>query len=327
MTRAFLATRRDRTVDTEVVELDDADLGEGDVDIDIDYSSVNFKDALAVDPNGNVARLEQLVPGVDLAGTVTKSTSEHFAPGDRVLAHGYGVGVSHHGGFAAAARLPAEWLVPLPHSLSTREAMILGTAGFTAALSVLALEEHGLTPGEGPVLVTGATGGVGSVAVSLLAGRGYEVVASTGKESSHRWLHELGAARIIGRGELAASTKPLEEQRWHGAVDCVGGPTLAAVIRQLHYGAAVAASGLTGGPGLELTVFPFILRSVALLGIDSVQLGMARRRQVWDAIAGGLRPEDLESLVAGEVDLNGLPEVLATIARGGVQGRHLVVCN
>ena len=243
--------------------------------------------------------------------------------GTSVVAHGYEIGVSRHGGFAGMARVPAEWLVALPEGLSTREAMVIGTAGFTAAQSVIALEEHGLTPSAGPVLVTGASGGVGSTAVSLLAGRGYEVAASTGKEASHDYLRSLGASEIIDRSTLAEAGRPLESTKWAAAVDCVGGTTLAGVLSRLSYGGAVAASGLTGGAGLATTVMPFILRGVSLLGIDSVQTAIERRRAVWERLGADLKPPGLE-VIGHDISLSDLDATLTSILAGALTGRFVV---
>lgn len=322
---AFVAERRDGAVERRLTELGRDELPEGEVLVQVAWSSVNYKDALATIPDGRVARVSPLVPGVDLAGLVVESTSAEVPPGSEVIVHGYDLGVAHHGGYAAYARVPAGWVVPLPGGLTMRQAMLVGTAGFTAALSVDQLEQRGLEPGAGPVLVTGASGGVGSMAVGILAARGYEVVASTGKSAEHGWLTGHGAASVIDREELAAdSGRPLDKERWAAAVDCVGGSTLASVVKGLRYGGAVAASGLTGGSVLATTVFPFILRGVALLGVDSVQAPLDRRRSVWQRLATDLRPRDLDGLAAEEVGLDGLEPVLDAILAGGVRGRTLV---
>ncbi|HEY8489294.1 MAG TPA: acryloyl-CoA reductase [Thermaerobacter sp.] len=302
-----------------------ADLPTGEVTIRVAYSGVNYKDGLASRPDGRVVRSYPIVPGIDLAGKVAESTDPRFRPGDPVLVTGYELGVSHHGGYAEMARVPAQWVVPLPRGLDLREAMILGTAGFTAALALHRLEEHGLAPGDGPVLVTGASGGVGSVAVAILARRGYEVVASTGKAGAEDYLRRLGAARVIPREQVAvAGGKPLEKQQWAAAIDAVGGDTLAHILRTTRYGGAVAAIGLTGGSQLNTTVFPFILRGIALLGIDSVYCPMPLRMRIWQRLAGDLRPPSLESLVHGEVGLSGLPAAFEDVLAGRVRGRILV---
>ncbi|HUA95763.1 MAG TPA: acryloyl-CoA reductase, partial [Acidimicrobiales bacterium] len=314
---AYVVRRRDDGIDHGPEDLDGddfRDLPPGDVLIRVEWSSVNYKDAMVTQPGNRVARISPLVPGVDLAGVVVSSPGGDPAPGTPVLAHGHDLGVSRHGGFARFARVPSDWVVALPAGMSTREAMIIGTAGFTAALSVDQLEHHGLRPGDGPVLVTGASGGVGSFAVNLLGGRGYEVVASSGKEAERPWLEAIGATRVIGRAEL--DTEPgrtLGPELWAGAVDCVGGATLAQIIRTLRYGAAVAASGLTAGTALETTVFPFITRGVALLGVDSVSTPTERRRRIWARLADDLRPTDIEALVAREVDLHGVATALDDI--------------
>jgi acrylyl-CoA reductase (NADPH) len=285
---------------------------------------VNYKDGLACRKDGKVARISPLVPGIDLAGTVVDPGKSSFAVGQSVLAHGYDLGVAHHGGYSQYARVPGEWVVPLPSNLTERQAMSLGTAGFTAALSVVVLEEHGLAPGSGPILVTGATGGVGSVAVSILATLGHRVTAVTGKPDAADWLRSLGASEVIDRSEVSDASRPLQKERWAGAVDCVGGETLAHVVASLRYGAAVAASGNTGGVKLPTTVFPFILRGVALLGVDSVNCPIERRRMVWERLAGDLRPTTLDDLATDEVAFDGVQAALERILAGQAKGRTLV---
>jgi acrylyl-CoA reductase (NADPH) len=276
-------------------------------------------------PGNRVARISPLIPGVDLAGTVLDSNEPSIRVGQGVIAHGYDLGVAHHGGFSELARVPAGWVVPLPATLTTRRAATIGTAGFTAALSLHRLEHHGLEPASGPVLVTGASGGVGSMAVSLLASRGYQVVASTGKASEHDYLLGLGAAEVIDRDDLLGEPeRTLGPERWAGAVDCVGGSTLSAVLRTLRYGAAVAASGLTGGNAFESTVYPFIVRSVSLIGIDTVQTPIAERRSVWEEMATDWPPEVLDRMVDQELTLDRLEPALERIMGGGVRGRVLV---
>jgi acrylyl-CoA reductase (NADPH) len=318
--RAFVAEQRDGEVERGLRELPLGELGEGDVLVRVEFSSVNYKDALATIPKGQVARISPLVPGVDLAGTVLDGPDA----GAAVLVHGYDLGVAHHGGFAEYARVPRAWVLPLPDGLTARQAMAIGTAGFTAALAVQRLEEHGLEPESGPVLVTGATGGVGSTAVAILAARGYEVVASSGKQDQRGYLVSLGASEVIGRDEVAAGGKPLERQRWAGAVDAVGGATLAGILPAVRYGGAVAATGLTGGTKLETTVMPFILRGVGLLGIDSVQTPMELRATVWRRLAGDLRPPGLEETIARDITLDELEPALDAILRGELTGRTVV---
>jgi len=297
---------------------------EGEVEISVEWSTLNFKDGLAArGPKAKVARLDPLVLGVDLAGTVATEGAGGPQVGTAVVANGWGLGTSHHGGLATSARVPAGWVVPLPDGLSTRDAMAIGTAGFTAALCVLALEAHGLQPGDGPVLVLGAAGGVGSIAIDLLAAQGHEVVASTGG-GDHDLLRELGASEIVDRAETSAeSPKPLERERWAGCVDAVGGASLAYALRTLRYGAAVAATGNVGGAELHTTVFPFILRNVALLGVDSVEVPAERRAEVWGRLATDLRPRHLE-LVTREIGLDEVPDALTAQGAGAGQGRTLV---
>jgi acrylyl-CoA reductase (NADPH) len=324
--RALVAEKEGDAVRRELRELGPQDLPDGDVTVRVEWSSVNYKDALAVSPTGNVARISPLVPGIDLAGVVEDAPAgAPVAPGDAVLAHGYDIGVAHHGGYAEYARLPQGWVVSLPEGMTTREAMVLGTAGYTAARAVMALERHGVRPGDGPVLVTGASGGVGSVAVSILGARGHEVVASSGKESEHDWLRSLGAAHVISREEAAGDeSRPLEKQRWAGAVDSVGGKTLAGVLRSLRVGAAAAACGNTGGAELPTSVLPFILRGVALYGIDSVQTPLEERAETWRRLADDLRPPALDDALVSEVGLDELEATLDSILRGEVRGRTVV---
>jgi acrylyl-CoA reductase (NADPH) len=322
--RALLADASGPESHLELRSLPVTDLGDGDVVVAVSWSSVNYKDGLASRKDGKVARIDPLVPGIDLAGTVVDPGSSALAAGQSVLVHGYDLGVAHHGGYAEYARVPADWVVPLPSGLSERQAMTLGTAGFTAALSVVALEDHGLAPGAGPVLVTGATGGVGGAAVSILAARGYPVTAVTGKAEAADWLRSLGAAEVVDRSAVGDASRPLRRETWAGAVDCVGGETLAAVLASLRYGAAVAASGNTGGAAVPTTVFPFILRGVNLLGIDSVQCPIDRRRGVWTRLAGDLRPSSLDDLATDEVPLVEVPSALERILEGGARGRTVV---
>jgi putative YhdH/YhfP family quinone oxidoreductase len=297
----------------------------GEVTIRVAYSSINYKDGLAVRADGRVVRSYPLIPGIDLAGVVEISEDGRFKPGDSVLAHGYDIGVAHHGGLAEVARVPAGWVVPLPVGLTARQAMALGTAGFTAALSVARLEAVGLTPGRGPVIVTGASGGVGSTAVDILAARGYTVAASTGSAESHAFLRALGASEIVDRAETSAeSSRPLERSRWAGAVDAVGGSTLAYLLRTMNYGGSIAISGNAGGVPFSSTVFPFILRGVNVLGIDSVAVPIEERTTIWERLASDLRPPHLDDTIAQEVSLDEAPAVLEKIVRGETQGRTVV---
>lgn len=327
--QAFQAVTDGDAVQRGVVAMAASDLPDG-VAVEVHWSSVNYKDGLASTPTGRVARISPIVPGVDLAGVLLDDAvrADGVVPaGTQVIVHGYDLGVAQHGGFAEYARVPADWVVALPDGLTMREAMVFGTAGFTAALSVIALQEHAITPDLGPVLVTGATGGVGSTAVAMLAGLGYEVAASTGKPDEAGWLRDLGAAHVIDRAELSEESKrPLEATVWAGAVDCVGGVTLANVLKKVHYGGSVAASGLTGGSGLPATVMPFILRGVNLLGIDSVQTPRARRDQVWARMAADLKPAGLGA-IGHAIGLADLDATLTEILAGGATGRSIVALH
>jgi acrylyl-CoA reductase (NADPH) len=323
--RAFVVNKTEEAFTREVRELKLADLPAGDVTIRVHASSVNYKDGLASTPNGRIVRSYPFVPGIDLAGTVAESSDPRFREGDAVLVTGYDMGVAHFGGYSEYARVPADWVVPLPEGLSMQEAMAIGTAGFTAALSVQRLEQNGLRPERGPVLVTGATGGVGSHAVAMLAGLGYDVVASTGKAEEHGYLRELGAKEILSREELVdPSGKPLQKERWAAAVDPVGGKTLAYVLSTTRYGGSVAVSGLTGGSDLPTTVLPFILRGVNLLGIDSVNCPMDVRLGLWKRLATDLKPQGLTESIAEEITLDQLPDTLDAILKGQLRGRKIV---
>ena len=298
-------------------------LPEGDVLISVEYSGVNYKDALAVTPKGGVVRSYPLIPGIDVAGTVAQSSSPDFAVGDTVVAHGYDIGTGRHGGYASLARYPADQVVKL-HSLTAAQAAAIGTAGFTAAMSVSALRSHWVSPGDGPILVTGATGGVGSVSVDLLAGLGYEVVASTGKVEAHDLLRDLGAAEVIDRVPgPEEKVRPLGKERWAAVVDCVGGTTLAYELSTLKYGGVAAISGLAGSADLPATVLPFILRGVTLVGIDSVALNIEARRAVWQQLETELFPLHLDR-VTRDVSVLDVPDVLGSIIAGKVTGRTRV---
>ena len=324
-TRAFTVGKTESGWARNIVDMPIDQLGDGDVLIQVEFSGINFKDGLASTEAGRIARIDPLIGGVDLAGKIVESSNPNFKVGDNVIAHGYDIGVAHHGGFSQYARVQSAWLVPMPKGLDARTAMMIGTAGYTAALSVDALEKAGLKPGTGPVLVTGATGGVGSVAVGMLALRGYEVVASTGKPETAEWLKQIGASEIIDRAETSAeSAKPLERERWAGAIDCVGGATLAYILRTLKYGCSVAASGLTGGTNLPTSVLPFILRGVNLLGIDSVQTPLEPRKAMWQRIATDLKPSWLDTQSVEIIGLTDLSAQLDKILAGNMRGRVLV---
>jgi acrylyl-CoA reductase (NADPH) len=322
---ALVVNKQDDQFTVNIQKLSLDDLPQGEVLIRVHYSGVNYKDSLAAIPNGNIVSSYPIVPGIDMAGVVVSSEDSRFKEGDEVIATSYGIGVSQSGGYSQFARVPAEWIVPLPDGLTMKEAMIIGTAGFTAALSVLRLEENNLTPEQGSVLVTGATGGVGSFAVSILSKLGYSVEASTGKESEHGYLKKIGAATIVSREDVYdGKLRALGKQKWSGAVDPVGGEPLASVLSQIKYGGAVAVSGLTAGTSLPSTVFPFILRGVNLLGIDSVNCPMDTRLKVWHRLATDFKLEHLEQLVQQEITLEELPDVLPTLLKGEARGRTIV---
>ncbi|WP_368737816.1 acryloyl-CoA reductase [Bacillus sp. EB106-08-02-XG196] len=323
--KAFMVDKVNDQFTAQIKRIEMEDLPESDVIIRVAYSSINYKDGLASIPNGKIVQSYPFIPGIDMAGTVVNSKSPAFKKGDKVIATSYGIGVSHYGGYSEYASIPSEWLVPLPSNLSFKEAMAYGTAGFTAALSIYRLQENGLTPDKGPVLVTGATGGVGSIAVAILSKLKYYVVASTGKESEYDYLRFLGAKEVISRSELThESVRPLEKQRWAGAVDPVGGETLVSVLSHIHYNGSVAVSGLTGGSKLNTTVFPFILRGINLLGIDSVFCPMEKRLKIWEKIANDWKPDTLSSTIGQEISLEELPENLKTILKGQFRGRTIV---
>lgn len=303
------------------------DLPEGDVTVAIEYSTVNYKDGLCIGPGGGLVRKYPHVPGIDFAGTVEASTDERYKPGDKVVLTGWRVGEAHWGGYAQKARVKADWLVPLPEGLDARAAMAVGTAGFTAMLAVMALEDHGLAPGQGPVLVTGAAGGVGSVATAILSNLGYEVAGVTGRPETADYLKSLGATQIVAREEINETTKrPLETESWSGCVDAVGGAMLARVLGQMKYGASVSAVGLAGGAGLPATVIPFLLRGVNLLGIDSVMQPYDNRVRAWQRIASDLPMNKLEAMVH-PATLSDLPELGRDILKGQVKGRVVVDVN
>ncbi|HHY74288.1 MAG TPA: acryloyl-CoA reductase [Bacillus bacterium] len=323
--RAFVVNKEGEAFSAGVKEVGMGELPDCDVAVRVAYSSVNYKDGLASIPNGKIVNSYPFIPGIDLAGTVVESKDSRFCEGDEVIVTSYELGVSHFGGFSEFARVPADWIVKLPAGLSLREAMIYGTAGFTAALSVYRLEKNGLHPDLGDVLVTGATGGVGSMAVAMLAKKGYNVIASTGKVSEYGFLRELGAKEIISRQEVLGEKIPvLGKQRWAAAVDPVGGKTLAAIVSQLKYQGAVAVSGLTGGSEVPTTVFPYILRGVSILGIDSVYCPMDVRKEIWRQMADDLKPSNLLNSIGHEINLEELLHALAAILDGKSKGRVVV---
>ncbi len=306
----------------ETLTLDDLPAGE--VTVSVEYSTVNYKDGLCIGPGGGLVRNYPHVPGIDFAGTVEASDDARYKPGDKVVLTGWRVGEAHWGGYAEKARVKADWLVPLPEGLTTRAAMAVGTAGFTAMLAVMAIEDHGLTPEKGEVLVTGAAGGVGSVATAILAAKGYQVAGVTGRPETADYLTALGASRIVAREEINETVKrPLEAETWAGCVDAVGGPMLARVLGQMKYGGSVAAVGLAGGVALPATVIPFLLRGVNLLGIDSVMRPYDDRVRAWAAIASDLPMDKLEAMVQ-PATLADLPDLGAAILKGKIKGRVVV---
>ncbi|HEY1796848.1 MAG TPA: MDR family oxidoreductase [Stellaceae bacterium] len=322
--QALVLHEADGKVSSQFEMLDDSRLPDGDVTVAVEYSTLNYKDGMVLSGVGRLVRTYPHVPGIDFAGTVVESASGKFKAGDKVVLTGWRVGEMHWGGYAERARVKADWLVPLPTGLSTRQAMAVGTAGFTAMLAVIALENHGLKPGAGEVLVTGGAGGVGSTAVALLAKLGYQVVASTGRPEQGDYLKALGAAELIDRASLSEKpTRPLDRERWAGAVDAVGGNTLATLLTQLKYMASAASCGLAGGSDLPSTVIPFLLRGVNLLGIDSVMCPYEPRVEAWQRVAGDLPLDKLESII-DEVSFDALPGLAKKILSGGVRGRTVV---
>jgi acrylyl-CoA reductase (NADPH) len=323
--RALIVEKaEDGTTSAGVQEIGEDRLPEGDVTVAVEYSTLNYKDGLCLGSGGGLVKSYPHVPGIDFAGTVESSDDPRYAPGDKVILTGWHVGERHWGGYAERARVKADWLVPLPEGLTTRQAMAVGTAGFTAMLAVMALEDHGLAPGHGEVLVTGAAGGVGSVATAILARLGHEVAAVTGRPEQEAYLRDLGAARIVPRAELSEPSKrPLETETWAGCIDAVGGTMLARVLGQMRYRASVAAVGLAGGAELHATVVPFLLRGVNLLGIDSVLRPAEDRVRAWGRIATDLPMDKLEAMIVPAA-LADLPELGAAILKGQVRGRVVV---
>lgn len=326
MFRALMLTQENKQTQANFVDLDDAALPAGDVRVRIDYSALNYKDALAVTGRGAIVRRWPLVPGIDLAGVVEASSDPAWSAGDRVVVNGWGLGETDWGGLAQKASLQAGWLLRLPAHFSTRDSMVIATAGYTAALCVMALQKHGLKPGDGPVLVTGAAGGVGSVAVALLAGLGHEVTASTGRPQEADYLRLMGAGHVVDRGELAAPGKPLQSERWAGVVDAVGSHTLVNALAQTRWNGAVAACGLAGGADLPGTVMPFILRGVTLYGVNCVFQPKAVRERAWALLAEHLKPQQLTQMTH-EVALTDIMQASEDLLAGRIRGRTVVDVN
>jgi acrylyl-CoA reductase (NADPH) len=322
--KAIVVSRgEDKKQSVAVTELHEDELMDGDVTIAVEATTVNYKDGLAITGRAPVVRRFPLVPGIDFAGTVLSSTGSEWQPGDKVILNGWGVGETHHGAFARRARVKGDWLVPLPDGMTPKQAMAVGTAGYTAMLSVMALERHGITPARGPVVVTGAAGGVGSVAIALLSKLGHRVIASTGRPDETDYLKELGAAEIISREELTQPAKPLGRERWAGGIDAVGSHTLANLLSMTSYGGAIAACGLAGGMDLPSSVAPFILRGVSLLGIDSVMAPRSIRLEAWKRIAADLDMTKLARLTT-EIEFDGIIDAAYAIVDGKVRGRIVV---
>ncbi|WP_349366292.1 MAG: MDR family oxidoreductase [Nitratireductor rhodophyticola] len=322
--QAVLISRdEDKKQSVDWTELSEDDLMEGDVTVAVEATTVNYKDGLAITGKAPVVRRFPLVPGIDFAGTVIKSTHDGWKEGDKVILNGWGVGETHYGAYAGRARVNGDWLVPLPDGMTPKDAMAVGTAGYTAMLCVMALERHGITPERGPVVVTGAAGGVGSVAIAILAGQGHHVIASTGRASEADYLKELGAAEIIDREELSGPARPLGKERWAGGVDAVGSHTLANALSMTSYGGAVAACGLAQGMDLPASVAPFILRGVSLLGVDSVMAPKELRMEAWQRIANELDHKKLGA-IASVVPFSDVISAATDIIEGRVRGRVVV---
>ncbi|MFP1797027.1 acrylyl-CoA reductase (NADPH) [Lonsdalea quercina] len=322
MQALILEQHQGKTV-PEVRTIDPTQLPEGNVTVDVSWSSINYKDALAITGQGKIVRQFPMIPGIDFAGTVHRSDDDAFAVGQSVILTGWGVGENHWGGLAQSARVKSDWLIALPEGLSTRQAMIIGTAGFTAMLCVMALEEGGVTPADGEIIVTGASGGVGSTAIALLHALGYQVTALSGRTENADYLRQLGAGQVLDRQEFTTAPRPLEKQRWAGAIDTVGDNVLATLLAQMNYGATVAACGLAGGIALPTTVMPFILRNVRLQGVDSVMAPPPRRQKAWERLAE-LLPASFYHQVVKEIRLTEVPAAAADLIANRVTGRTLV---
>ena len=321
--RAIVVEKAEGGTKAALTDFDEANLMEGDVTVRVEYSTVNYKDGLAITGKAPVVRRFPMIAGIDLAGTVENSSHPAWKSGDKVILNGWGCGETHLGAYGAKARVKGDWLVPLPKSMSAREAMAIGTAGYTAMLAVIALERHGLKPERGPIAVTGAAGGVGSVATTILAKLGFSVSAVTGRTGAAEYLKGLGATEIIERKELAGPPKPLAKERWAGAIDAVGSTTLANLLSMTRYGGAVAACGLAGGMDLPASVAPFILRGVCLYGIDSVMCPLPHRQEAWKRLETDLDRQKLATMTR-EIGLAGVPEAAASILAGQVRGRIVV---
>lgn len=321
--KALITEKHEAGIVTNLGDFDDDAIGDGDVLVRVEYSTLNYKDALAVTGRGGIMQRYPLIGGIDLAGVVETSDSALFKPGDRVVANGWGLSQTHNGGFADRARVPAEWLLPVPDALSTRDAMAIGTAGYTAMLCVLALERNGLTPGSGGILVSGANGGVGSIAIALLSKLGYRVIAATGRTAEKAYLETLGVSEIIDREELSSPGRPIGKERWAGAVDSAGSHTLANILAQTCYGGTVAACGLAQGMDLPASVAPFILRGVTLVGIDSVQAPRDLRLEAWSRLASDLDRTKLAAMTS-EIGLADVQTLAGLLLEGKVQGRTVV---
>jgi acrylyl-CoA reductase (NADPH) len=321
--QAIVVEKADSGTKASLTQFDEANLMDGDVDVRVDYSTVNYKDGLAVTGKAPVVRRFPMIAGIDGAGTVEASRHPEFKAGDKVILNGWGCGETHLGCYGEKARLKGDWLVPLPGTMSTREAMAIGTAGYTATLAVMALEEHGLTPERGPIAVTGAAGGVGSVAVAVLVKRGFAVHAVTGRPKEADYLKQLGAAEIVDRKELAVPSKPLAKERWAGGIDVAGSNPLANLLSMTRYGGAVAACGLAAGMELPTSVAPFILRGVCLYGIDSVMCPLPKRKEAWKRLEADLDRQKLAGMTT-EIALSDVPEAAQSIIKGEVRGRIVV---
>ena len=321
--KAIRIDKAEKGTSVALTQFDEAELMDGDVTVNVEWSTVNYKDGLAVTGKAPVVRRFPMIAGIDFAGTVASSTHPDWKPGDKVVCNGWGMGETHLGAYASKARVKGDWLVKLPQGLSARDAMAIGTAGYTAMLSVLALEKHGLAPKDGPIVVTGAAGGVGSVAIALLSKLGYHVIASTGRTAEADYLTKLGASEIIDRAELSGPAKPIAKERWAGGIDSVGSTTLANLLSMTKYRGAIAACGLAAGMDLPSSVAPFILRGVCLLGIDSVMCPIDLRRTAWDRLASDLDPAKLAD-ITHEISLDEVIDAGAKVLAGQVRGRLVV---